>query len=70
MDKDMQYKYLLYTIPKRKRFSPYIKKNNFENLELVKQYYGYNTEKALDALKLLSKEQLLYIKQKLNVGGI
>jgi hypothetical protein len=70
MDKDMQYKYLLYAVPKKKRFSPYLKKDNFEYLDLIKSYYGYNTEKALEALKLLSKEQLQYIKQKLNVGGV
>jgi hypothetical protein len=69
MDKDMQYKYLLYAIPKRKRFSQYLKKNEFEYLNLVKTYYGYNNEKALEALKLLSKEQLEFIKQKLNIGG-
>jgi hypothetical protein len=40
-----------------------------EDLELVKSYYGYNTEKALDALRLLSKDQIEYIKKKLNVGG-
>lgn len=69
MDNDMQYKYLLHAIPKRKRFSPYLKKDNFEYLDLIKAYYGYSTEKALEVLNLLSKEQLNYIKQKLNVGG-
>lgn len=69
MDNDMQYKYLLHAIPKRKRFSPYLKKDDFEYLDLIKTYYGYNTEKALEVLNLLSKEQLNYIKQKLNVGG-
>lgn len=69
MDKDMQYKFLLYAVPKRKRFSNYLKKNKLEDLELVKSYYGYNTEKALDALRLLSKEQLVYIKEQLNTGG-
>lgn len=69
MDKDMQYKFLLYAVPKRKRFSNYLKKNKLEDLELVKSYYGYNTEKALDALRLLSKEQLDYIKEQLNTGG-
>ena len=69
MDKDMQYKFLLYSVPKRKRFSNYLKKNKLEDLELVKSYYGYNTEKALDALRLLSKEQLDYIKEQLNTGG-
>lgn len=69
MDKDMQYKFLLYAVPKRKRFSNYLKKNKLEDLELVKSYYGYNTEKALDSLRLLSKEQLDYIKEELNTGG-
>jgi hypothetical protein len=69
MDKDMQYKFLLYAVPKRKRFSNYLKKDKLGDLELVKSYYGYNTEKALDALRLLSKEQLEYIKEELNVGG-
>lgn len=69
MDKDMQYKFLLYAVPKRKRFSNYLKKNSLEDLELVKSYYSYNTEKALDALRLLSKEQLNYIKEELNTGG-
>lgn len=69
MDKDMQYKFLLYAVPKRKRFSNYLKKNKLEDLELVKSYYGYNTEKGLDALRLLSKEQLVYIKEQLNTGG-
>jgi hypothetical protein len=70
MDKEMQYKFLLYAVPKRKRFSNYLKKNSLEDLELVKSYYGYNNEKAIEALKLLSKEQIGYIKEKLNVGGI
>jgi|694.fasta_scaffold72737_3 hypothetical protein len=70
MDKEMQYKFLLYAVPKRKRFSNYLKKNSLEDLELVKSYYGYNNEKAIEALKLLSKEQIDYIKEKLNVGGI
>lgn len=69
MDKDMQFKFLLYAVPKRKRYSPYLKKDNLENLEMIKSYYGYNSEKALDALRLLSKEQLDFIKQKLNTGG-
>jgi hypothetical protein len=47
-----------------------LKKNTLDNLDIVKAYYGYNNEKALEALKLLSKEQINYIKEKLNVGGV
>ena len=70
MDKDMQYKFLLYSIPKKKRYSPYLKKQSLEDLDVVKEYYGYNTDKALETLKLLNKSQIDYIKQKLNKGGV
>lgn len=70
MDKDMQYKFYLYSIPKKKRFSPYLKKSSLDDLQLVKEFYGYNTEKALEALKLLNRHQLEFIKQKLNKGGV
>jgi hypothetical protein len=70
MDKDMQYKFLLYAIPSKKRYTPYLKKSKLEDLDVIKQYYGYNTEKALDALKLLTTEEIDYIKKKLSIGGI
>ena len=34
---------------------------NQNNLELVKQYYGYSTEKAQSALEILTDEQLDYV---------
>lgn len=70
MDKDMQYKFLLHSIPKKKRFSPYLKKQSLEDLDCIKEFYGYNTDKALEALKLLNKSQIDFIKQKLNKGGV
>jgi hypothetical protein len=36
----------------------------------VKQYYNYNTEKALQALRILSPEQINTIKERLNTGGL
>jgi len=40
-----------------------------ESLELVKEYYGYSSEKATEALKVLSEENLIMIKEKLYKGG-
>jgi hypothetical protein len=37
---------------------------------LVKKYYGYSNEKAKQALPLLSQEQLNFIKNKLDTGGM
>ena len=69
LDKDMQYSFYLNTLRKRKRFSPWLRKDKITDLECVKQYYGYSNEKAFQALKILTKEQLTFIKQRLDIGG-
>ena len=69
LDKDMQYSFLLNSLRKRKRFSPWLRKDKIEDLECVKTYYGYSNEKAQQALKILTPEQLNYIKKKLDLGG-
>ena len=68
LDKDMQFNFYINILRKRKRFSPWVRKEKVSDLEFVKSYYGYNNEKASQALKILSKEQLDYIKQKLDIG--
>jgi|TARA_R100000406_G_scaffold38705_2_gene25722 hypothetical protein len=69
LDKDMQYEFYLNTLRKRKRFSPWLRKDKISDLEVVKRYYGYSNEKASQALKILSNEQLNFIKQRLETGG-
>ena len=69
LDKDMQYSFYLNSLRKKKRFSPWIRKDKVKDLECVKQYYGYSNEKASQALKILNKEQLNFIKQRLETGG-
>ena len=69
LDKYMQYSFYLNSLRKRKRFSPWIKKEKIEDIDSVKQYYGYSNEKAKAALRLLSESELNYIKSKLDIGG-
>ena len=69
LDKEMQYNFYLNTLRKKKRFSPWLRKDKVTDLQSVKQYYGYSNDKASQALKILSKQQLDYIKQRLEVGG-
>ncbi len=69
LDKDMQYSFYLNTLRKKKRFSPWLRKEKVDDLECVKQYYGYSNEKASQALKILDKKQLNFIKQRLETGG-
>jgi hypothetical protein len=69
LDKDMQYSFYLNTLRKRKRFSPWLRKDKIEDLECVKKYYGFSNEKASQALKILNKTQLDFIKKRLETGG-
>lgn len=70
INKEMQYAFYLHSLRKRKRFSPWIKKEDAENLAAIKEYYDYNDKKALEALKLLNREEINFIKQRLNKGGL
>lgn len=69
LDNKLQYFYYLNTIRKKKRFSPWLKKEKINDIELIKQYYGYSNEKAKSALSLLNKEQINFIRKKLDTGG-
>ena len=70
IDKDMQYSFFLYTLRKRKRFSPWLKKEQVDDLDLVKKHYGYSNEKARIAVSLLTNTQLEYIRNKHEQGGM
>jgi hypothetical protein len=69
LDKDMQFQFLLNSIRAKKRFSPYLRADKLKDIECVKEYYGYNNEKAKSALDILTKEQIKLIKEKLFKGG-
>tara|TARA_R100000479_G_scaffold64003_2_gene30446 strand:- start:559 stop:960 length:402 start_codon:yes stop_codon:yes gene_type:complete len=69
LDKKLQYDFFINTVRPRKRFSPWGKKQKVDNLELVKQYYGYSNEKAIQALRILTPDQIDFIRSKLNTGG-
>ena len=69
LDKDLQYNFYLNTLRKKKRFSPWIRKDKITDLDYVKRYYGYSNEKASQVMKILTPEQIEYIKQRLDIGG-
>jgi hypothetical protein len=70
LDKDMQYSFYLNSLRKKKRFTPWIRKDKVNDLECIKKYYGYSNEKASQALKILTKEQIKFIKKRLETGGM
>lgn len=68
--KVQQFDFFVNSIPSRKRFAKWAKKlKEDENLELIKQYFGYNNEKARKALSLLNEQQIEQIKQEFIQGG-
>ena len=69
LDKKLQYDFLINSLRTRKRYTPWMKAKKLKNLEYVKEYYGYNNEKAKSALDILNDEQISAIKTKLNKGG-
>jgi hypothetical protein len=61
---------LINSIRKKKRFGgKWLSQAKLKDLEYVREYYGYSNEKAREALKILSKEQIEHIKSKLYKGG-
>ena len=70
VDKKLQFDFLINSIRSRKRYTPWLKAKKIEDLQYVKEYYGYSNEKAKQALDILSDEQLATIKEKLNKGGL
>ena len=69
LDKKLQFDFLINSLRPRKRYTPWLKAMKLENLEYVKEYYGYNNEKAKSALDILTDEQISAIKRKLYKGG-
>ena len=69
LDKKLQFDFLINSLRPRKRYAPWMKAKKLKNLEYVKEFYGYNNEKAKAALDILDDEQISAIKQKLNKGG-
>tara|TARA_Y100000356_G_C11069644_1_gene188267 strand:+ start:31 stop:411 length:381 start_codon:yes stop_codon:yes gene_type:complete len=69
LDKKLQYDFFLNSLRKKKRFSPWLRKDQIKNLDLIKQYYGYSNEKAKQVLNILTKEQLSFMRDRLETGG-
>jgi hypothetical protein len=70
IDKDMQYQYFLNNIrPMKRKFAPWQKSKKDENIDCVKTYFGYSNQKAKEALRILTDEQISEIKIKTDKGG-
>ena len=69
LDNRLQYQFLINIIRKRKRFSKWIKPEIENDIDVVKEYYGYSNEIARQILSLLTPSQIDIIRNKVNKGG-
>ena len=70
-DKKLQYDFLLNTIRSQKRpFAKWVKSEKSDNLECIKQVFGLSDQKARDAMRLLSNEQIQQLKEQTDTGGL
>ena len=69
LEKKLQYHFLINTIRPKKRYNKWLKAQKYEAMELIKTYYGYSTEKARQALSILTLEQINIIRTKTYKGG-
>ena len=69
LDNRLQFDFFINIVRKKKRFSKWNKTETVDDLDIVKEYYGYSNEKARTALKLLSPNQINEIRKKVYRGG-
>ena len=71
LDKKMQNDFLLNTVRSMKRpFAKWAKSEKNDDIACVKMVYGLSDSKALDALRLLTKEQIQQLKKETFTGGL
>ena len=69
LDNRLQFDFFINIVRKKKRFSKFMKPETVSDVEVVKEYYGYNNEKARQALSLLTSEHINELKKKVYKGG-
>ena len=69
IDGRLQFDFLINIIRKKRRFSKWFKATDDENLNVIKEYYGYSNEKAKSVLSLFGTEQIADLKQRIYKGG-
>jgi hypothetical protein len=69
LNKILQFDFLINIIRPKKRFNKWIKAEKIDDLEVVKEYYGYSTEKAKQVLPLLNDSIIIELRKRITKGG-
>lgn len=69
VDKKMHFDYLLNIIRKRKRYSKWLKNEECQKINIVKEYFGYSDRKAREVVNLLNDADIEEMTKYLYTGG-
>ena len=69
IDNRLQYDFLINMIRKKRRFSKWNKPQIIDDLDVIKEYYGYSNKQAKAVHNLLSSEQIGELRKKVYKGG-
>jgi len=70
LEKKLQFDYFRLSLRKRKRFSKWFKKEDPEELNMIKSHFKYSNKRAKEALSILSSEDIKNIKRNTYEGGV
>ena len=71
LDKKMQYDFYINTLVAKKRpFQKWYKASESKDIQAIKEYFGYSSEKAKDALRILTPEQIDKIREVVDKTGV
>jgi hypothetical protein len=69
LDQKAQFDFYRFSIRKKKRFSLWAKKEENEDIALIKEAFGYSEAKAREVLNIIRPQELDKIKKSLDKGG-
>ena len=69
LDNKIQFDYLRLSLRPRKRFSKWIKSQEEDDLQLIKDHYNYSNERATEVLRVLTPNQIEDIRSLYEYGG-
>ena len=69
LDSRLQYDFLINMIRKKRRFSKWNKPQIIDDLDVIKEYYGYSNKQAKAVHNLLSSDKIGDLRKKVYKGG-
>lgn len=69
IDAQMQYDFYYYALPKKKRFGKWTKKKVIPDIATIREYYNCSYQKAIEYSKILTDEQIVILKHRMDKGG-